>query len=167
METWWTDTSLESKWRRHSKERSQNWLYHVPHQGWACNFQKWKPLIPVPEFRELNLFHFLPVPQFAISHICMGIKIERSGESECGRRSDWQFFLPLPTTSSLECNEREIIMGIRKWPQGAFQTIQNVYWNVSMSSHSPQSITIYDHIAITLISCQQITKILNHKTWLL
>ena len=51
----------------------------------------------------------------------------------------------------LHCNEREI--GNWKFAndlrQGAFQTIQNVYWNVSMSSHSPQSITVYDHIAIT------------------
>ena len=50
--------------------------------------------------------------------ILMGIKSKLKDQEKVNVAAvqilNWHVFLPLPTTTSLECNEREIIVGIRK-----------------------------------------------------
>ena len=168
METKWTDTSLEYRWRRHSKERSQNWLYHVLHPGRACIFQKWKPLIPVPEFREWNLFLFLPVPQFAISHICMEIQSKLKDPWKVNVAAvqvlftTFNYYNPWVQWEWDNNGNSQMTSG-----RGRFRQFK-IYIGTGLCRHTRHNQSQFTTTLLSpLISCQQNTKILNHKTWLL
>ena len=119
----------------------------------SLQFPEMKASYSRPRISRIEFISFPSLPNLPFHIYVYGNQkqIERSGESECGRRSDL-VLAGLFTTSNFYIPwvqwERDD-NGNSQMTSGGVSNIQNVYWNVSMSSHSPQSITIYDHIAIT------------------